>query len=174
MTDVFCLYVLPRRKHSSGGVPAVKLTCWRWMTMLLSRALHLCQSVWASSGLATACPVTRSHSRQRNCPSSPIRSLSRWVSCGLVRPKQKIGLHPSKRRLGRPEWNFFWILFLVPQSLWYWWTRAPTHVHCTYIMARINVKVDWLTVLVQHVVYSCFRTSWEIKQTVRVLPAPLF
>ena len=39
----------------------------------------------------------------------------------VIRPKQKIGLfpvgNPSKRRLGRPEWNFFWILFLVPQSL---------------------------------------------------------
>ena len=33
----------------------------------------------------------------------------------LLWPKQKIGLfpvgNPSKRRLGRPEWNFFWILF---------------------------------------------------------------
>ena len=58
----------------------------------------------------------------------PIDSGNAWVwstqplphkhstpICLFIRPKQKIGLFPvgnaSKRRLGRPEWNFFWILF---------------------------------------------------------------
>ena len=70
-----------------------------------------------------------------------------------IRPKQKIpvGLfrvgNPSKRRLGRPERNFFWDPFL---GSFFWFINrcvigGQQHqhmciIHC--IMARINVTVD--------------------------------